>query len=78
MMRVLCMLALCAACTSLDEFFASFPIRNVVVPIADGDYSPPFRWLAQILWSFLSLLCWDPPDSDPLTPGLQSECTFVR
>lgn len=61
----------------LDEFFAAFPNRNLVVPIAGGEYEPVFTQFARYVRSVGSLSCWNDPDTDPLAPGSQYDCTFT-
>lgn len=61
----------------LDEFFAAFPNRNFVVPIADGDLAAALGFLERAMKMILPAFCWNASDVDALTPGPQYDCTVT-
>jgi hypothetical protein len=60
----------------LDAFTSSFPNRNKVVSIADADYAPAITAFELLIRTIIPGRCWDLPDVDPETPGIQYDCSF--
>lgn len=60
----------------LDEFFAAFPNRNVVVSLPDGDHALALDAFRPLIKTILPGTCWEASDVDPETPGPQYDCTF--
>lgn len=60
----------------LDEFFAAFPHRNVVVSLPDGDHALALEAFKPLIKTILPGTCWEASDVDPETPGPQYDCTF--
>lgn len=61
----------------LAELLASFPNRNRVVSLADGDPRTIMELLAGQIRTILPLSCWSASDVDPETPGPQYDCTVT-
>ncbi len=61
----------------LEELLAEFPNRHTVVSIDAPDYGPTFTLIGQLIRTILPGMCWNASDVDPVTPGIQYECTFT-